>query len=146
MKSINSNAPLRIVIDTNILYAGFRSDLGASHAILEAVWAGRVVPLLNQVVITEYEEILKHYAPALGLALGDVDAILNFICMVGERVESSAPWTPVLADPDDEAFVKLAIFGRADCIVTHNLKHFAPVASLGIKLLAPREFLANIKT
>ena len=131
-------------MDTNVVYAGLRSDLGASHQILDKISTGQVAILLSQTVLTEYEEILKRYAPSMGLNLSDIDTTLNFLCSVCERFEMQGPWSPVLDDPDDEAFVKLASFGRADCLVTHNLRHFGPTALLGINVLAPREFLATI--
>jgi putative PIN family toxin of toxin-antitoxin system len=135
----------RIVMDTNVLYAGLRSNSGASFEILEAIWARRVMPVLSQTVLNEYEEIIKFNATSIGLSLCEVDIVLDFLCSVCQRGDSQAVWSPILSDPADEAFVKLASIARADCIVTHNLKHFAPAVALGIKTLAPREFLASIR-
>src|ERR1041385_1308735 len=142
-----SNAPNtpRIVMDTNVLYAGLRSNKGASFAILDGIWAGKIGLLLSQTVLTEYEEILKFYANALRLTGADIDTILNYLCSVAQHAELNTPWTPNLQDPDDEAFVKLAVAGRADFLVTHSMRHFAPATELGIKTLAPSEFLASIK-
>lgn len=131
-------------MDTNVLYAGLRSQNGASHGILEAIWMGRVTILLSQTVLTEYEEILKQYVSQLNLNFADIDVILNALCGLCQRHELSGPWTPVLQDPDDEAFVKLAVAGRADYLITYNLRHFAPAAALRINLLAPGEFLVTI--
>ena len=58
----------------------------------------------------------------------------------------SGLWTPVLDDPDDEAFVHPAVEARADCLVSHDLRHLAPAKQLGVELLAPRDFLAIIRT
>jgi putative PIN family toxin of toxin-antitoxin system len=135
----------RIVIDTNILYAGLRSRDGASFLILEAVWAHRITPLLSQTVLQEYEEILKYHARTLRLTLSEIDVTLDFLCSVGERFEHSGPWDPILRDADDEAFVKLAVAGRADYLVTHNLRDFSPALALGINLLAPQDLLAIIR-
>jgi putative PIN family toxin of toxin-antitoxin system len=135
----------RIVIDTNVLYAGLRSRHGASFLILEAVWARRITPLLSQIVLQEYEEILKYHAHTLGLTLSEIDIALDFLCSVAERFEHSGPWDPILRDADDEAFVKLAVAGRADYLVTHNLRDFGPAAARGINLLAPRDLLAIIR-
>jgi putative PIN family toxin of toxin-antitoxin system len=136
--------PPRIVIDTNVIYAALRSNRGASFRILEAVWAGKVIILLSQTVLMEYEEILKQYAPSLRLNDADVDTVLDLLCAVCQKFELNTPWSPVLQDPDDEAFVRLSVAGRADGLITHNLRHFAPARSLGINVLAPRQFLASI--
>jgi putative PIN family toxin of toxin-antitoxin system len=133
-------------MDTNVLYAGLRSSSGASHAILELIWARRVIPALSQTTLTEYEEILKLYRTSLGLSVVDIDTILDFLCSVAHVAEFSGPWIPVLSDPDDEAFVKLAIASRAVGLVTHNIRHFEAARPLGINLLAPREFLATISS
>ena len=54
-------------------------------------------------------------------------------------------WIPVLHDPDDEAFVQLAVEARAEALISHNLRHLEPARALGVNLLAPREFLAIIR-
>jgi predicted nucleic acid-binding protein len=51
----------------------------------------------------------------------------------------------VLSDPDDEALAHLAVEARADYLVSHNIKHLMPARHLGVKLLAPRDFLAIIR-
>jgi putative PIN family toxin of toxin-antitoxin system len=132
-------------MDTNVLYAGLRSNSGASFAILDGIWAGQITLLLSQTVLMEYEEILRFYANALRLSGGEIDTILNYLSSVAQHAELNTPWTPVLQDADDEAFVKLAVAGRVDFLVTHNVRHFAPATQLGIKVLAPREILASIK-
>jgi len=139
------NEFLRVVMDTNVLYAGLRSKVGSSYLILEAIEQRQILPLLSQTILGEYEEVLKFHAAPLQLSLSDIDAILDYLCSVCEKCEMRGPWTPVLTDPDDEAFVKVAVAGAADCILTHNSRHFAPARTLGIKVLAPREFLAMIK-
>ena len=53
---------------------------------------------------------------------------------------------PLLNDPDDEFLVHLAVEAKADCIVTHNIRHFAPAKQSGLNLLAPRDFLTIIRT
>jgi predicted nucleic acid-binding protein len=39
----------------------------------------------------------------------------------------------------------LAAAGRADAIVTHNVRHFAGVERFGIRVLTPRGFLRTIE-
>lgn len=131
-------------MDTNDLYAGLRSRNGASFQILDALWQRKWTLLLSQNVITEYEEILKREAAALGLTMQKTDKFLDALCALAERHQLSDLWRPLLSDSDDEAFAQLAVEGEADFLVTHNLRHLEPVRCLGVKLLEPKNFLAII--
>jgi predicted nucleic acid-binding protein len=42
-----------------------------------------------------------------------------------------------LPDPGDEFLLELAVAGRADVIVTHNIKHLAGAAQFGIRVVTP---------
>ena len=50
---------LRAVLDTNILLAAFWSPSGASHQILRELLAGRCTAVIENHLITEYDEVLK---------------------------------------------------------------------------------------
>ena len=43
--------PLRIVLDTNVLYAGLYSASGKSHQLLKAIDAGSVRIVLNTIAV-----------------------------------------------------------------------------------------------
>jgi len=133
---------LRAVMDTNVLYAGLRSRRGASAAVLEALWLGKWRLLLSNTVVAEYEEVLKREAATLNLDLAEIDRLLNALCTLAERHQLGADWTPVLTDPDDEAFVHLAAAAQADYLVSHNVRHLEPIHRWGVKLLEPKAFLA----
>ena len=96
--------------------------------------------------MTEYEEILEREARALNLTHDQIDKLLNALCTLAEQHNVSTLWLPVLNDPDDEFLIHLAVEAKADYLVTHNVRHFAPATLSGIKLVAPRDFLAIIRT
>ena len=135
---------MRAVIDTNVLYSGLRSRNGASFQILDALWRRQWILILSNTIITEYEEVLKREAPTLGLTVKNVDALLDSLCAMAECHEPAGFWTPVLQDPDDEAFVQLAVAAKVSCLVSHNFRHLAPARALGVNVLAPRDFLAML--
>ena len=134
--------PLRAVMDTNVLYAGLRSELGWSYAVFMALRHGRWMAVLSNHLIHEYEEILKAHAAELGLTLAEIDTLLDAICARAEEWPLAPGWLPILGDPDDEMLVQLAYDSAARRIITHNLRHLAPARAIGIAVLPPREFAA----
>ena len=47
-----------------------------------------------------------------------------------------------LSDPNDEMVLETAVNGRADALVTHNMRDFAKgAAKLGLRVLRPGELL-----
>lgn len=133
----------RAVLDTNIIYAGMRSRHGASFAILDAL-SQKKWTLLT--VLTEYEEILKRESRVLNLANDQIEKLLDSLCALAERHTLTSLWLPVLQDPDHEFLIHLAVEAKADYLVTHNIRHLTPAEQYGVNLVAPREFLAIIKT
>jgi predicted nucleic acid-binding protein len=66
-------------------------------------------------------------------------------CFVGRETDVYFRLRPLLPDPDDEFLLELAVAGRADGIVTHNVRHFAGAERVGIRVMTPREFLRTIE-
>ena len=136
----------RAVMDTNVLFAAFYSRAGASFEIFQRLRRGEWTVVLSNHLVHEYEEILKNRRGDLGLSLEDVDELLNAVCARGEEWQLAHAWEPVLADPDDEPLVQLAIESHANRIVSHNIRHLLPARALGIDLLQPAAFLAILQT
>ena len=137
--------PPRAVLDTNVLYAGLRSRHGASFQLLDALWQRKWTLLLSQTILAEYEEILMREAATLGFTIERINRLLDALCAVAERHGLSETWIPVLSDPDDEAFVHLAVEARADHLVSHNVRHLEAAGKLGVNVLEPRVFLAILR-
>lgn len=102
--------------------------------------------MLSNTILTEYEEVLKREPATLGLTVERIDALLDAFCALAECYEPTGHWSPILHDTDDEAFVQLAVEAKVFCLVSHNLRHLAPARSVGVNLLAPRDFLAKLRT
>jgi predicted nucleic acid-binding protein len=49
---------MRIVLDTNVLYAGIRSSRGASRIILEMLLDNRITAVLSPALFLEYVDVL----------------------------------------------------------------------------------------
>lgn len=131
----------RAVLDTNILVAAFRSRRGASYEVFRRLRQGDWTAVLSNHLLFEYEEVLKRNSGELGLAIEEVDEILNAVAARGEEWPLKHGWEPVLSDPDDEPLVQLALESGAMRLISHNLRHLRPAADLGIQILKPRDFL-----
>ena len=136
---------MRAVIDTNILVAALRSRRGASYELLRMLRAKQWTLILSNPVVSEYEEILKRESMAIQLTLAEIDKLLDALCSLAERWKLVHPWPRLLVDPDDEALAHLAWEAKADCLVTFNLRHLAPLRTLNIPVLTPGEFLSRVR-
>ena len=139
----------RVVLDTSILVAGLRSRFGASNALLREVAVGRLTPLVAPALFLEYEAVLKRAEQRLvhGLDLGAVDGFLAAFASASEPVEVSFQWRPQLADANDEMVLETAVNGRADALVTHNVKDFIGAAPrFGLRVLKPGDLLKEIRS
>ena len=139
---------LRVFLDTNVLVAALRCQTGASRLWLRGALDGQFSMLATPTVFLEYEAVLKReeHLKASGALASTIDEILNALAIVVEPVEVSYLWRPQLKDPADEMILEAAVNGRADWIVTFNLKHFVELADrFGMKAVTPGEGLNEIR-
>ena len=146
---MSSRNPLvRLVVDTNVVVAAFRSTSGASNALLRQAASGAIKLLCSTALFLEYEAVLgrPEVRVATGHSLEDVESTMNAIAAVAEPVDVYFRTRPILRDPNDEMVLEVASNGDADYIVTHNLKDFAPALELGIAVAAPKEILKRLRS
>lgn len=131
-----------IILDTNVVFSGLKSKLGASYKLLSLIGRGSFAIHLSVPLVLEYEEKLKEKRKLLGLSTEDIDDFVDYLCSVGQRhSDVNIFWRPCLNDPDDEMILELAIHCGADYIVTHNLRDFRMVKGFKITAITPNEFL-----
>ena len=138
---------MRAVLDTNVLVAARRSRAGASNALLKAADARAFVMIASVPLFFEYEAVLtrpEHLA-VLGLTEQMVVEFLDHLAGIIEPVSLSYLWRPQLVDVGDEMVLETAINGRADTIVTFNIRHFGPAQRFGISLLRPDEAVRSLQ-
>ncbi len=138
----------RVVLDTSVITAAFRSRNGASHAILLLVARRRLVPLLTAALLLEYEDVLKRpdHLRAAGLTPDQIDQRLAALASAAEPVTVHFRWRPQLSDAGDELVLEAAVNGRADALATHNIRHFAAAAPrFGLRVIRPGDLLHEVQ-
>jgi len=139
---------MRLVLDTSVFVAGLRSDAGASRQLLLAALDRKFVLIASIPLFVEYQAVTTRpeHLKAAQLSREDVEEILDAFAAVVEPVEFAFLWRPQLRDPDDDMVLETAANGRADAIVTFNLRDFGMVVSrFGVALLSPGEAVRRIE-
>ncbi len=136
--------PPHIVIDTNVLVAGLRSNKGYAYDLLQLVGTGRFEIHLSVPLVMEYESTLRRLLPELPVPESVVLDVIDFHCAVAQRHEIFFLWRPHLRDPKDEMVLEVAVKANCDYIVTYNKRDFQGVESFGLEVLQPGEFLKKL--
>jgi len=138
---------VRLVLDTDVVVAAMRSPGGASAEILRAAREGRVTLLVSMPLALEYEAVCSRaeHRLAAGLSEREVEVFVAAVIAMAQPVFIHFLWRPQLRDAGDEMVLETAINGRADALVTFNVRDFAPAHSLfGVATLLPREVVRRI--
>jgi putative PIN family toxin of toxin-antitoxin system len=139
---------MRLVLDTDVIVAAFRSPSGASSALLQFALERRFVMLVSVPLALEYEAVVKRpeHLIATGMSLEQADKRVRSVVALGEPVFKSYSWRPQLRDPDDELILEAAVNGGADILVTFNQRDFGSIpAAFGIQCLLPQLALERIR-
>ncbi|MGC1309904.1 MAG: putative toxin-antitoxin system toxin component, PIN family [Phormidesmis sp.] len=133
--------PYQIVLDTNVIVTGFRSNRGASYKLLSILNDERWQINLSVSLVLEYEAVLKRQQSSLNLSLLEIDQAVEDICSIANLRSIFYTWRPMSRDPDDDFLVDLAVKCQADFIVTYNGKDFTNISNFGIRVVTPKQFL-----
>ena len=130
---------MRVVLDTNVIYAALHSQRGASYTLLKRLRAQQFEIALSVALCLEYEDVLlREPAPIPVPAIHDV---LDVLVAVSVHPTMYFLWRPQLRDPKDDHVLELAINGRCSHIVTFNGRDFQGCDAFGIHIISPAEFL-----
>jgi putative PIN family toxin of toxin-antitoxin system len=137
--------PYQVVLDTNVLVTAARSRRGTSYELLQTLRTGQWQKNISPALLLEYEAQLKIEAMRQNRPLPVVDRFLDLLARVWSRREIYFLLRPFLRDPKDDFIIELAVAGRADYLVTWNVRDFDGAGEYGIKVVRPSEFLAMLK-
>jgi putative PIN family toxin of toxin-antitoxin system len=135
-------------MDTAAVVAAMRSPSGASAAIIRAVRQGCATLLLSVPLAMEYEAVCRRpeHREDAGLSSPQVEMFLDAIIAMAEPVRTHFLWRPQLRDPNDEMVLEAAVNGRAEALVTFNVRDYGTVPTqYGVEVLLPREAIGRIK-
>lgn len=133
-----------VVIDTNVIFQGLDTDMGASFKILELLKSRKLNLALSYKVITEYEDVLKRQSTLdrIRLTIDDIDKVLTFIAYIALPYEPTYLFRPNLRDENDNMFVELAFISNAEYLITNNVRDFRKADLLfdNFEIVTPGEF------
>ena len=135
---------MRIVIDTNVLVSAMLTPGGNAWRVLLSVFSGLNLILLDERIISEYQEVLKRAKFRLDPV--DVIRLCEFLWDNGELIVSSGIDVE-LPDANDLPFAEVAVSGCADYLITGNTRHFPTVLKRehNLAIVTPAQFLQLAK-
>jgi putative PIN family toxin of toxin-antitoxin system len=125
-----------VVIDTNVLVSALisKNPESATIKVMRHLFACDFIPLINDDIISEYEDVLSR--AKFNLSSDVVSDLLSIFRLFGEEVERTR-YNEKMPDEDDRAFYEVSLSVDGSFLVTGNLKHF-PITP---RVVTPAEFL-----
>jgi len=109
---------VRAVLDTNVVVSALLFD-GRLSWIREAWKGGRITPLVARETVDELIRVLAY--PKFRLSAEEIEDVLADFLPYAESVERppAIPYPALRSpDPDDQIFLDLAAYGRAELLVS----------------------------
>ena len=112
-----------VVIDTNVFVSAYLTHnlTSATSKVVDALFRGKVTPLYNEEIMTEYQEVLSR--PHFAISANERKALLDYIREHGVAAER-VNFDSFFIDEDDRVFYEVALSEEDSFLVTGNLKHF----------------------
>ena len=129
--------PLRLVLDTNVVVSAAIKPEGLSRTALLLAITRPARLYLSLPILEEYNLVLAR--PELRIRKGARMQLIDLIRNAGHVLKTGRRLT-IAHDPEDDKFLECAESGRADYLVTGNLRHF-PRFWKKTKVITPREFI-----
>lgn len=136
--------PPRAVLDTSVVVSALVFRAGPMAALRLAWQATRFEPLVDRTTASELIRVLAY--PKFGLAPEDREALLaDYLpwCRV-IAIPRRDPGLPSCKDPDDVPFLRLAVAGKADFLVTGDKALLEVGGGLRCPIVRATEFLQEV--
>ena len=119
-----NDIPLYVVIDTNVLVSAFLKENSIPRYVINAMYAGNIIPIYNAEIIAEYTAVL--HRPKFCFPPAAVDIAVNAIQEIGLKFDG-IPVKEPMPDPKDIVFYAVTLHAREQLeayLITGNIKHF----------------------
>lgn len=127
----------RVVFDTNVLISGYLWE-GKPRRAIKIIKSG-VYDLLY--CPDSLNELVRVLSVKFGLDLREIHAIVSDIEGMGERIVVKSSEQPIIADPEDNIFINLAMDGNAALIVSGDSHILNLKNHKGIEIVTVSEFV-----
>lgn len=135
---------MKVVLDTNVLYAGLYSSRGASFRVLRAIEQEKIRLVISATLLFEYEDVLRRNRTTLRLSVKQIEDLLDGLCQRSDHQKIYFLWRPILPDSNDDHVLELAVASQVNTIVTFNTRDFVGAEEFGIRVRTPKELLEEM--
>lgn len=136
----------RAVFDTNVLVSGLINAEGSPALLLNALFYGRIVPVADTRILSEYVEVLLR--DKFRFTKSEVHHFFAaFTPLVEQVLPAPLPSGLKLPDPKDGMFVAASLAAGGVPIVTGNARHFPDLSDMGYErpdILSPADMLRKL--
>ena len=129
---------MRIVLDTNVLVSGLLSPYGPPGIIVDLVLNGDLTLCYDLRILQEYEDVLLR--PTFSFPPARVREVIEFAKSFGSSI-TAGPLVEVSPDPDDAAFMEVAVAAEVNYLINGNIRHFPFRIAGAVRIASPVEFL-----
>ncbi len=112
-----------VVIDTNVFVSAYLTHNynSSTSKIVDSLFKGKIIPLYNEEIMTEYQEVLSR--PHFDISKDERDALFEYIRTKGVEAERTSV-NIIFVDESDRVFYEIALSKEDSFLVTGNLKHY----------------------
>lgn len=144
---MTKSLPVRAVVDTNVLFSGIISELGAPFEIVDLWIAARIRLVVTEEIVAEYRKVLDRPAFATRYAFTQARVEAIFSQLRDEELIRPDPTLDIAVhcrDPKDLKFLTAAVSAAAPYLVSGDDDILACAGDPGlgsVQIVRPREFL-----
>ncbi len=141
--------PVKLFVDSSVIYSAVTSSTGASRALLALAELGLVQLTLCPYILHEVEESLRWKQPLSLDPFRRVANATNWIVQPDPSVAEVARWLKVVADPKDAPIIAAAVIAKPHRLVTLDVKHLIEPTEVagrsGLVICAPGQIMQEIR-
>ncbi len=135
---------MRVVLDTNVIVSALVYE-GESSRLVPAWRRRRMFPLASPETTAEYIRVIKYQKFKLSEDRTNQLLYEELLPILEAVTEFKGRLTHPCKDPDDDKFLRVAIGGSADCLVTGDAALLALNTHYDFKILTTKELLVLLR-